>query len=375
MDPLFPIGIATGDAFCNRVEERAHLAKNVQNNRHTVLLAPRRYGKTSLVNQVMSELKLPFCSMDFLLCANSQAVKARIIEKVGELLFQLLPKTKQASAKIFSIFKKMRPEIVLSAAGQKIILYAPDNDSMPEQTISDVLMNLDKTAIAAKKRVVIFMDEFQQVGQLNDGHTVEAAIRHAVERSKNVSYVFSGSNRHMLLQMFSEKSRPFYRLCETMVLNRIGEADYVPFIQKQSKIKWKKETPSDVLRFILSLSERHPNYVNLICNHLWMEGELPSIETIELFWKKYIESEKSIFVTELSSLSNNQKIIMLALAKKPTHQPFHNDYLKMTGLTISSQKQALNKLILKDCVFTNELGIVSVLDPGMKSYIAFSEGL
>ncbi|MCX7122042.1 MAG: ATP-binding protein [Gammaproteobacteria bacterium] len=369
MSQIFPIGIATGDAFCNRVAERAHLIKNIKNNRHTVLLAPRRYGKTSLVNQVMTELKLPYGEMDFLLCANSQAVKMKIVEKIAESLFQLLPKTQQAKEKILSIFKKMRPEILLSAGGQKVILHMPDNEPSSEQTICDVLMNLDKTAVAMNKKIVIFMDEFQQVGQLDDSHTVEAAIRHAVERSHNVSYVFSGSNRHMLLQMFGEKSRPFYKLCETMILKRISEVDYTAFIQKQSKIKWKKELSSDALQFILSLSERHPYYVNLIGNHLWLEGDFPHVEKIELFWKYYIESEKSIFVSELSSLSNNQKIVLVALAKKPTLQPFQIDYLKMTGLTISSQKQALNKLILRDFVFTNELGMVCVLDPAMRSYI------
>src|SRR3990167_7492598 len=350
MDLLFPMGIATGDAFCNRVAERAHLIKNIEHNRHTVLLAPRRYGKTSLVNQVMVELKLPYCAMDFLLCANSQAVKVKIVEKIGELLFHLLPKTIQAKEKILTTFKKMRPEIVLSAAGQKVILHMPDNESSAEDTICDVLMNLDKAAIAAQKKVLIFMDEFQQIGQLNDQYTVEAAIRHAVERCKNVSYVFSGSNRHMLLQMFSEKSRPFYKLCETMILQRIAENDYSAFIQKQAKTKWKKELSHEVLQFILSLSERHPYYVNLICNHLWLESGFPTIEKIELFWQRYLELEKSSFISELTSLANNQKLVLLALAKKPTQHPFHNDYLQMTGLSVSSQKQALNKLILKDLV-------------------------
>ncbi len=372
MDGHFPIGIATGDAFCNRVEERLHLIRNIQHNRHTVLLAPRRYGKTSLVNQVMSELKIPFCAMDFLLCANSQAVKKRIVEKVGELLFPLLPKTQQAKTKFFGIFKKMRPEIVLSAAGQKVILYAPDDESMPEQTISDVLMNLDQAAIAAKKRVVIFMDEFQQMAQLNDQYTVEAAIRHAVERSQNVSYVFSGSNRHMLLQMFSEKSRPFYKLCETMILNRISEKDYVPFIQKQAKIKWKKELLHDVLQLIFAQTERHPYYVNLICNYLWMNGRYPEVDTLETFWKQYSESEKAVFSAELSSLSNNQKLVLLLFAEKPIQQPFHSDALKSTGLSISSQKQAVTKLLLKDYIYINESGYYSVLDPAMKFYILSS---
>ena len=255
MSQPFPMGIATGDAFCNRIEERAHLTSNIHNNRHTVLLAPRRYGKTSLVNQVIRETKILFCDIDFLLSANIESAKSKIVEKTGELLFQLLPKTHKAKEKILTIFKKMRPEIILSAAGQKIILHASDHDSTPQHTISEVLMNLDKTAIAAKKRALVFMDEFQQIGQLDDQHTVEAAIRHAAERSKNISYIFSGSNRHMLLQMFSDKSRPFYRLCETMKLVRIGKTDYVSFIQKQAKVKWKREIENDALELIFSLSE------------------------------------------------------------------------------------------------------------------------
>lgn len=369
MSSLFPTGLATGDAFCNRVVERAHLIKSCQHGRHAVLLAPRRYGKTSLVNLVMAELKYAHCEMDFLLSASGESAKQKIVERVGELAFQLLPRTQKTKEKILNIFKKMRPEIVLSAAGQKIVLHVPDNTVAASETISEVLMNLDKFAVAAKKRVVVFMDEFQQVGQLDDHHTIEAGIRHAVERSKNVSYIFSGSNRHMLSQMFSDKSRPFYKLCDTMTLSRITEADYSLFIQKHAHSKWKKPLSQDVLDTIFSLSERHPYYVNLICNDMWLSNAYPTVEKIELFWKRYVEVEKSAFVSELSQLSNNQKLLVRALAQQSTAHPFHTDYLKLTGLSVASQKQSLSKLALKDIVFLNEAGMFCVLDPAMRAYI------
>lgn len=372
MTQPFPMGIATGDAFCNRSKERTHLASNIQHNRHTVLLAPRRYGKTSLVSQVISELKIPHCAMDFLLSASIESAKTKIIEKTGELLFQLLPKTQQAKEKILTIFKKMHPQIILSAAGQKIILQAPDHDATPEQTISDILINLDKTAVAAKKRAVVFMDEFQQIGQLDHQYTVEAAIRHAAERSQNISYIFSGSNRHLLLRMFSDKSRPFYKLCDTMRLERMSENDHTLFIQKQAKIKWKKELGSDVLKLIFTLSERHPYYLNLICNQAWANNYFPTTENMMLAWQHYIESEKTIFSSEISGLSNNQKLLLLALANHPTKQPFHNDYLKTTGLSVSSQKQAFNKLLALDFILQNESGIFCVLDPAMRDYIVLN---
>lgn len=97
---LFPIGIATGEAFCNRDNERKILKDNINANRHTVLLAPRRYGKTSLVSEVIEQLSYPSCNMDFLLAADARAVEAVILEKIGELLQSILPQTKKPMKKI-----------------------------------------------------------------------------------------------------------------------------------------------------------------------------------------------------------------------------------------------------------------------------------
>ena len=157
-----------------------------------------------------------------------------------------------------------------------------------------------------------------------------------------------------------------------MRLERMSENDHALFIQKQAKIKWKKALGSNVLELIFTLSEKHPYYLNLICNQAWLHDEFPTIEKITLRWKNYIESEKTIFSSEISGLSNNQKLLLLEVAKHPTKQPFHNEYLKAAGLGIASQKQALNKLLLLDFVFQNESGIFCVLDPAMRDYIVLS---
>jgi len=240
MTGLFPQGLAVGSAFCNRAKERDQLKTNIQNNRHTVLVAPRRYGKTSLVNQVITEEGLLCCEMDFLLTATPKAVEEKIFNRVGDVLLKLLPRTQKAKQKILQLFKALKPELTLTAAGQQIKFYIDVDATAVESNICDILMSLDKAANVAKKRVLVFMDEFQQIGELKDQHVIEASIRHAVERSKNVSYIFSGSNRHLLLQMFNQKSRPFYHLCQMMPLSRIDEAEHSRFIQKASRKVWKK---------------------------------------------------------------------------------------------------------------------------------------
>lgn len=367
---LFPIGIATGEAFCNRENERKILKDNINANRHTVLLAPRRYGKANLVSEVIKQLSYPSCCMDFLLAADARSVEAAILERVGELLQSILPRTKKTAEKTLTIFRQLRPEITLSSIGQKIVLHSPsENTNNRETTICDVLLNLDKTAQAAKKRVIVFMDEFQQIGQLRDKHVIEASIRHAVERSKSVSYIFSGSNRHLLLQMFSDKNRPFYRLCTTISLKRISKSDHVEFIQKHAEKKWHKALKEETMNTILKLSECHPYYVKLICSYFWQNDEYPTSAKVVNFWNSYIETQKPIIAYDLALLSNNQKTILKDLAEHPANQPYSNENLLRTRLTIASQKEAIKKLLLKDFLFQDEFGFIRLLDPAVSSYV------
>src|SRR3990167_10562909 len=232
---MFPEGIAMGDAFINRVAERNILIKRIKSNKHTVLMAPRRYGKTSLVMQVAYEMKIHSCAIDLLAAYDIEYVRDQIVEKVGRLAIELLPNLTKAREKLMLIFKQMKPEITLGAFGQKLKLHLTNS---PLQDMTDALLKLDETAKHFKKQAVIFMDEFQQISELKNYHSIEASIRHAVERSQNVSYVFLGSNRHLLNQMFGDKGRPLYRLCQIMELGRIEGDKYIRRFKLLSKKHW-----------------------------------------------------------------------------------------------------------------------------------------
>jgi uncharacterized protein len=370
MELLFPQGLAVGEAFCNRYKERTQLKENIENNRHTVLVAPRRYGKTSLVTQVISELKVTYCTMDFLLTATPKAVENKMVQRVGDVLLKILPRAKQAKLKILQLFKALKPELTLTAAGQKIKFYIDPENSFVETNICDLLMNLDKAAIAAKKRVVVFMDEFQQIGELKDKHVIEASIRHAVERSKMVTYIFSGSNRHLLLQMFNQQNRPFYHLCHVMPLFRIDDDEHITFIQKAANKRWCKALPVSVVRTILALSESHTYYINLICHFFFSKGIVPTQKAVEQFWRDYVQSQKSVISYDVALLSNNQKTLLAALANSPTNQPYSQDFLRKTNLTVASLKEAMKKLMQKDFVYKDRLDFVRLLDPAVRFFIA-----
>lgn len=365
---LFPVNIATGKAFCNRDQERKLLKKLTTHGRHTVLIAPRRYGKTSLINQVLLELKFPYCLMELTITTSVEEVEQMMIKHISHLLSTLLPRTTKAKQNLLKLFTWLNPELVLTAGGQKLILHPERAKLSATENISELLKKLDSAAILAKKRVVVVMDEFQQLSNIQ-GHTVEAAIRHAMQYSKQTSYIFSGSHRNMLLAMFNSKNRPFYNSCEIIKLNRITQEYYEPFIQEAAKARWNKPLSQTALEKIFSLSNCHPSYVNRICGYFWLLNEFPTPVRIEHYWQDFIQSGHAEFTADILSLSNNQKKVIAYLANYPVKHATTHEVCRNIGLPESSIRQALKKLLQGDYLYKDKEDVIRVLDPALRDFL------
>lgn len=363
----FPEGVALGDAFINREEERKFLIARIKSNKHTVLIAPRRYGKTSLVIKTADEMKIPYAALDLLAAYSEEYVRDQIVDKVSRLVFELLPGINKAKEKLISIFRQMKPEISIGAFGQKLSLSLSSNS--PLQDISELLLKLDETAKYFKKRAVIFMDEFQQISQLKNHASIEASIRHAVERSENVSYVFSGSNRHLLKQMFGDQSRPLYRLCQTINIDRMTKEVYQDHLQQLAHINWKKSLSDDVLKRIFWHTELHPFYMNVLCQMLWEKSHIASIEEIDGVWHEYVKTQRQLISHDVMELSLNQRRIITALAGSPAKEIQSVDFTAPLKISASSAQQAAEVLVRNDLIYEDKDGFYRVLDPAMRYYL------
>jgi hypothetical protein len=295
-------------------------------------------------------------------------VEQIIMRHVSSLLYAILPKAMQAKQNILKLFKWLNPELVLTAGGQKLIFHPEKNKSTSVETIAEILKKLDDAAISVQKRVVVVMDEFQQLSEINN-HAIEASIRHAMQYSKQVSYIFSGSNRHLLLSMFNNKNRPFYNSCEIIKLERISADDYRLFIQQAARAQWGKPLPTTVLDKIFQLSELHSSYINRICGYFWLTHELPTVTRIEQYWRDFIASKQAEFVEEILSLSKNQRKILSYLASHPTAHPGNHETCHAVGLPETSIRQAIRKLMLKDYLHKNAKGLICILDPAFRDFI------
>lgn len=356
----FPQGIVTGDNFCNRENERQLLKTSIASHEHIVLVAPRRYGKTSLITQVLKENNFPGVSMDFFFVLSQEEVCKTIAEGISQIMSSLLPKTKAIANKLLDTIKAFNPKITLTLLGHKLEI---SSKQTTEKSISELLLALDHFAGKANKSCVVVFDEFQQIGQLKENHAVEAAIRHAVERSDHVSYIFCGSNRHLLNEMFSDKSRPLYHLCDLMTINRISKESYHSFLNKMSKKKWEKSLNEDAFDEIIHLTEVHPYHLNALCRRLWRTDDTPTLAEVRKTWDVYVEQQGVWISNDLSQLTLNRRKVLAALASQPSNEPQGHDFSKRVGLSPSGIKKCLMDLQRLDLIYAGQDGYYRVLDP------------
>lgn len=366
MQRYFPQGIASDDSFCNREQERAAMQHSIEAHEHIVLVAPRRHGKTSLIMQVLQEIDTPGICIDFFFALTQVDVTKTISDGVSRIMSMLLPATKTACNKLVSSISEFNPKLTFNLLGQKLEI---NTKQTTEKSIAELLLALDHIASKEKKSCVVVFDEFQQIGELEENHAIEAAIRHAVERSKNVSYIFCGSKRHLLHEMFSDKSRPLYHLCDLMTIERINTSCYYSFLNKLAKSKWKKTLADDVINEIIHLTENHPYYVNALCRRLWNNDAPPTLENVRNAWDNYVNQQSVWIVDDLSHLTLNRRKVITALAAQPTAEPQGQTFSRKIGLNPSGIKKCLTDLQKLDMVYLNKDKYYCVLDPSVAYFI------
>jgi len=366
MQRYFPQGLAVDSSFCNRDSERGALKNSINMHEHVVLVAPRRYGKTSLIMQVLKENTFPGICIDFFFVLTQAEVMKTMIDGISTIITSLLPSTKVACRNLIDTISELNPKLTFSLLGQKLEI---NTKQTTEKSISEILIALDQFASKAKKPCVVVFDEFQQIGELKENHAVEAALRHAVERSQFVSYIFCGSKRHLLNKMFTDKSRPLYHLCDLMTIDRIDTSCYQLFLNKMARIKWKSSLGKDVVDEIIHLTENHPYYINALCRRLWRSDHPPTLGDSRHSWNDYVEQQRDWITNDLTQLSLNRRKVLTALAYQPEQLIQGHEFSSKIGLAPSSISKCIADLRGLDMIYQDNRGWFRVLDPSISYFI------
>lgn len=364
MNP-FPTYLALGTAFCNRQEELQRMLYDLKGNTPILLISPRRYGKTSLALQAFAHIKWPYAHVDLYKALSAEDIGKFILTGIGKLLSQLESTPKKLLHLASEFFMSMQIKVVLEKTGIQLEF----NQRKPSTTdiILKSLEKLHDIAKQKKKHVILFLDEFQVIGEVVNNNSIEAAIREAAQKSSHVSYVFSGSNRHLMEQMFYDKKRPFYKLCDQIKLERISKEAYGKYMQAAAETAWQKKLDDKVLAAIFALTECHSYYVNKLCSLLWQQNAPPTEEEVFTTWHRFALENKSIIERELALLSINQRKLLFFLADEDkTNKIFTKDVMQQINITSSSVQRSLKTLLEKDYILLDEQRFYRILDPLIK---------
>jgi len=226
----FVYGVAVSDYnFIGRERETKRLLDNFKGGINVILMSPRRLGKTSLVKHVCNKLDnkdIITVYLDIFGCKSEYDFYNKL---TAEVLKQTASKSELWFEEAKEFLYRLTPKISFSPEPNSdfsISLGITPKTHTPEE----VLQMAETIAIKRKKRIVICIDEFQQIGEMANSKQIQARLRTVWQHQKHVSYCLFGSKHHLMSSIFLHRSMPFFQFGDTISLNKIATEDWVEYI-------------------------------------------------------------------------------------------------------------------------------------------------
>ena len=258
--------VVSGEDFADREAELRELSSKLKETVRIFLVAPRRYGKTSLIRNVLMALqkqRLLTAYVDLYWATSSPEFMGLYTSSVIRGSKSI---AKRAAQFVKEFLPRLRPRLSFDPAGNPELSVDASGESRAEVT-EEVFHLPEQIAKSQGKRFVVVLDEFQEIMRLG-GEDLERQIRAAIQNHSQVSYLFAGSKSHMLIDMVSEKTRPFYQMGTLMTLDKIPEKEFKTFVRSKFT-KRGRDISSEAIDRIFAECENVPHYVQLLCFHLW----------------------------------------------------------------------------------------------------------
>ncbi|PKK81147.1 MAG: hypothetical protein CVT47_03950, partial [Thermoplasmata archaeon HGW-Thermoplasmata-2] len=310
----FIYGVAvTGEYFVDREEEMREIASSSSSGQHVVLYSPRKMGKSSLIEEMFRRLRQDKGVVAFRISLErvetKEALARLIINKTIENSYTSVEKLLNDAK---DIFKRIRIRAFADMDGK---VGVEPFFAETAAVFEDALELPEKIAGKKNVRIIIALDEFQQIGRM-DGASLERLFRSIIETQKNVSYIFTGSEKHLISLMFGEKERPFYRFAKHMELKAIRDEILEKFIKSRVEATGKK-IDDDAVRYIVDFSEGIPFYVQCFCHESWYNsGARISLETVmNTQEEKIIPSASAGYLTVWNGINGSiQRKLLIGMA-------------------------------------------------------------
>ena len=360
-----------GDQYYDRAAVGESLYRTIAGGAaNVVLYAPRRYGKTSLVKNVIGRW-----TADGFTCLYFDMMKMDSVERFCEKYAAAVYAAEKGVDKVVRTFgnllSRLRPKFTVGEDGAPSLELDVSGRKFSADDLEDVLNLPEKTASGKRKFVVVF-DEFQEIEGLSQSMPMEGVFRGCIQHHEAVRYVFLGSKTHLLKRMFSEHSRPFYNSARILHLEKPPEDESRRFVADRfasAGIRFGQDEVDSVLK----LSQNIPYFIQALSSEVF-EAVIARAdrrvhpEDVAAAADSLTEMKREQYETIAGGLSATQRSVLSALAASPTNR-FDAEYRRRYGIGPSSTVHgALEKLVDKGHVEKTAQGYF-VGDPFFARYL------
>ena len=355
--------------FCDREKDTETLVRHILNGRNVALISPRRLGKSGLIHHTFAQDVIKdryttiyvdiYATKD--LCEMVKALSEAIVKAVGQ--------KKSWHEKFFSFIKSLRVGFHIDAvSGEPSFDIGIGDIENPDKTIRELFDYME----ASEKPCILAIDEFQQIREYPQTNT-EAFIRSLVQQCSRTSFIFCGSKRHTMTDIFYSPAKPFFQSVISQSLKPIPMETYVEFAGRMFSQRG-KILDRAAAETIYKMFDGCTWYMQMMMNEMFAltkEGMTCTTEYIDFAWDNIIMAQEDRYQAILYGLAPKQKQLLQAIASDRTVEGItSSDFVKRHRLVSASSVQAALKPLLKNDIVTCEEGIYRIYDYFFADYLA-----
>lgn len=360
-NPFVTSGYVSAEYFCDRQRESAEFVRELTGGNNLALISTRRMDKTGLIQHCFQDKRIKDSYYTFFVDIYATKSLRDFVYSLSRVILDgLKPAGRKALETFWNSVKSLQAGISFDLAGNPSFNLQLGDIRAEATTLDEIFRYLEK----ADRRVLVAIDEFQQIASYPEKN-VEALLRTHVQHCTNARFVFAGSQRHVMGNMFTSASRPFYQSVSMMYLEPIGLSEYETFAERHFRQKSKRIAPGVV-------SEIHTRfdgitwYVQKMLNMLFSltpEGGECTSGMIREALRNILDSYKYIFQEILFRLPERQKEVLIAINKEGEARAIQSaGFIRKYSLPGASSVQAAVKGLLEKDFITHEQGVYRIYD-------------
>ena len=362
-NPFVTKGYAGPEYFCDRIEETKQLVELTTNDNNMALISPRRVGKTDLIHHCFNQQEIKNKYYTFHIDIYATNSIRDFVNIFGQAILNgLKPRGRKVWEGFLNVLRSIRSQITFDINNVPVWILGLGDIENPTVTLDEIFNYLGN----ADKPCMVAIDEFQQIMRYPDASNVEAMLRTYIQRCVNATFIFAGSKRHLMGEIFTSPSRPFYQSVLIMNLKPISIEKYEEFARIQFE-KNNKFIDNGVVADIYRRFDAVTSCIQRVLNVLYLKtptGQHCSIDMVEGAIEYILDMFSETYADLLDKIPEKQREVFIAIAREVKAKNISSKaFVKKYHLqTVSVVTAAVRALLDKDFI-TLDKGTYTVYDP------------